>query len=212
MSAAPDVYQAMRTARAVRRFRPDAVPDAVLARCLEAATWAPSGSNRQAWRFVVLRSPEARAVLGPAYRRGWAEMAPAYGTGDPGPEDTSPRARLLRTMRHFVEHFEEVPAYVLFCVQGRDREPWLTDGASVYPAVQNFLLAARAEGLGGVITTWFQYAEEELRRVAAVPGDWLLAALVPVGWPVGGTGPVRRRPVSELASLDRWDRPFPEAP
>ena len=207
-----DVYEAMRTTRAVRRFRPDPVPDDVLARCLEAASWAPSGSNRQAWRFVVLRSPEVRSVLGPAYRQGWADMAPGYGGADPDPADTSPRARLLRTMRHFVEHFEEVPVYVLFCVAAREREVQLADGASVYPGVQNFLLACRAEGLGAVMTSWFLYAERELRDVVGIPADWLLAALVPVGWPVGGHGPVRRRPLAELASLDRWDNPFPVTP
>jgi nitroreductase len=202
-----DVYEAMRTARAVRRYRPDPVPDDVLARCLKAATWAPSGSNRQAWRFVVLRSAEARAILGPAYRQGWADMAPGY--GGPGPDDGSPRARMLRTMRHFVDHFEDVPVYVLFCVQTRGREVHLTDGASVYPALQNFLLACRAEGLGAVTTTWYLYAEKELRELVGVPDDWLLAALVPVGWPVGRHGPVRRRPLAELASADRWDAPYP---
>jgi nitroreductase len=202
-----ELREAMRTARAVRRYKPDPVPDDVLARCLEAATWAPSGSNRQAWRFVVLRSPEVRAVLGPAYRQGWAEMAGAYGAA-PDPDDTSRRARLMRTMAHFVEHFEEVPVYVLFCVRARERETWLTDGASVYPAVQNFLLAAREEGLGAVMTTWFEYGAAELREVVGIPDDWLLAALVPVGWPVGSHGPVKRRPLSELASVDRWDNPF----
>src|SRR5918996_2710601 len=98
-----DVYEAMRTARAVGRFRPDPVPDEVLSRCLEAATWAPSGSNRQAWRFVVLRSPAARAILGPAYRQGWADMAGGYGVEEIDPDDNSPRARMGRTMRHFVD-------------------------------------------------------------------------------------------------------------
>jgi nitroreductase len=203
-----ELREAMRTARAIRRYRPDPVPDDVLARCLEAASWAPSGSNRQGWRFVVLRSPEARAVLGPAYRRGWDAMVGAYGSA-PASDDTSNRARLLRTMQHFVEHFEDVPVYVLFCVHAREREPWLTDGASVYPGVQNFLLAARDEGLGAVITTWFQECDAELREVVGIPDDWLLAALVPVGWPAGSHGPVRRRPLSGLASLDRWETPFP---
>ncbi|MEY2475220.1 MAG: hypothetical protein QOG87_535 [Actinomycetota bacterium] len=202
-----ELREAMRTARAVRRYRPDPVSDDVLARCLEAASWAPSGSNRQGWRFVVLRSDAVRAVLGPAYRRGWEDMVGAYGAA-PDPSDDSPRARLLRTMAHFVEHFHEVPVYVLFCVQAREREPWLTDGASVYPGVQNFLLAAREEGLGAVMTTWFQYCDAELREVIGIPDDWELAALVPVGWPVGGHGPVRRRPLAELASVDRWETPF----
>lgn len=203
-----DVFEIMRTANAVRRYRPDPVPDEILLECLDAATWAPSGSNRQGWRFLVLRSPEVRAVLGPAYRRSWEAMATGYGMAEPDPEDDSPRARAARTMRHFVEHFEEVPAYVLFCVEGRDRAPQLTDGASVYPAMQNFLLAARAKGLGAVVTMWFQAAEQELRELLGIPEEIVLAALVPVGWPQGRHGPVRRRPVSEVAFLDRWGAPL----
>jgi nitroreductase len=203
-----DLHEAMRTNRAIRRYRPEPVPDDVLLRCLEAATWAPSGSNRQAWRFCVLRSPEVRAVLGPAYRRGWEEMSQGYGVTQIDPADDSPRARMGRTLWHFVEHFEEVPAYVLFCVEDRGRPVALADGASIYPAVQNFMLAARAEGLGTVMTSWFQYCEAELREVVGVPDGWLLAGLLPVGWPVGRHGPVRRRPVTELAYADRWGEPL----
>ena len=203
-----DLYETMRTARAIRRFRRDDVPDEVLIRCLEAATWAPSGSNRQGWRFLVLRSPEVRSILGPAYRRGWTDMGAGYGLDDIDPNDTSPRARMGRSMQHFVDHFEDIPAYVLFCIEGRGRKPQLTDGASVYPAMQNFLLACRAEGLGAVVTMWHQYAEAELRAAVAIPDDVELAALVPVGWPQGRHGPVRRRPVVEVAFADRWGEPL----
>jgi nitroreductase len=203
-----DVFEAMRTNLAVRRYREDPVDDDILRRCLEAATWAPSGSNRQAWHFVVLRSPEARALLGPAYRQGWADMAGGYGVDEIDPDDHSPRARMGRTMRHFVDNFERVPAYVLFCVQQRERRLALADGASIYPAVQNFLLAARAQGLGAVMTTWYLYREAELRELVGIPDDWLLAGLVTVGWPMGSHKPVRRRPLEEVACRDRWDEPF----
>ncbi|HEX2851260.1 MAG TPA: nitroreductase family protein [Acidimicrobiales bacterium] len=199
-----DLFDTMRTARAIRRFRPDPVPDEVLLECLEAATWAPSGSNRQGWRFVVLRSPEARALLGRAYRRGWTDKAGPAGMPPPAPDDTSPRAKATRAMQHFVEHFEEIPAYVLFCVHDKGRRPHVTDGGSIYPAMQNFLLAARAAGLGAVVTMWFTYCEKELRELIGIPDDFLLAALVPVGYPQGSHGPVRRRPVAEVAFRDRW--------
>lgn len=201
-----DLFEAMRTSRAIRRYRDEPVPDELLKECLEAATWAPSGSNRQGWRFVILRSPEVRAVLGPAYREGWKQLGGSYGLADVDPADDSPRARMARTMQHFVDHFEEVPAYVLFCIEGRGRPPQLSDGASIYPAVQNFLLACRARGLGGVVTNWFQYAEDELRRVVGVPDGWELACLVPVGFPAGSHGPVRRRPVEDVVAVDRWDQ------
>lgn len=205
-----DLFEIMRTARAIRRYRDEDVPDEVLVRCLEAATWAPSGSNRQGWRFVVLRSREVRAILGPAYREGWAAMGAGYGLAEIDPDDDSPRARMGRSMQHFVDHFEEIPAYVLFCMEGRGREAQLTDGASVYPAMQNFLLACRAEGLGAVVTMWHQFAEGELRAAVGIPDDVALAALVPVGWPQGRHGPVRRRPVGEVAYLDRWGRSLTE--
>ncbi len=208
MSGGPDLYDTMRTAQAIRRFRPDPVPDEVLLACLEAATWAPSGSNRQGWRFVVLRSPEARALLGPVYRRGWSAKAGPAGMPVPSPGDTSPRAKATRAMQHFVDHFEEIPAYVLFCVHDKGRPQHFTDGASIYPAMQNFLLAARARGLGAVVTMWFLDCERELRDLVGIPDDFHLAALVPVGYPQGSHRPVRRRPASEVSFADRWGHPF----
>ena len=84
----------------------------------------------------------------------------------------------------------------------------LTEGASIYPAVQNFMLAARAEGLGTVVTTWYLFCEKELRELIGIPDDWSLAALLPIGWPVGHHGPVRRRPVEQVAYSDRWGEAF----
>lgn len=207
-----DLYETMRTARAIRRFRPDPVPDEVLLECLEAATWAPSGSNRQGWRFIVLRSPEARALLGPAYRRGWNDKAGPAGMPAPAADDSSSRAKATRAMQHFVDHFEEIPAYVLFCVHDKGRRPHITDGGSIYPAMQNFLLAARAHGLGAVVTMWFSYCERELRELVGIPDNFILAALLPVGYPQGSHGPVRRRPVAEVAFRDRWDASLADAP
>ena len=204
-----ELEEAMSTARAIRRYRDDPVSDEVLAECLEAATWAPSGSNRQGWRFVVLRSPEVRALLGPAYRRGWASMSGGYGLAEIDPKDNSPRARMGRTMNKFVERFEDVPVYVLFCIEGRARSVALTDGASIYPAVQNFLLAARARGLGGVITAWYQFCERALRDLLGIPDDWQIACLVPLGYPEGKHGSLRRRALNDVACIDRWDQPFP---
>lgn len=210
MTESLDVYEAMRTARALRRYRDEPVPDDVLRRCIEAATWAPSGGNSQPWRFVVLRSEPVRKVLGETYRRAWAEGKGNYGvTGEEAPDDPSPRARMGRTMQHFVDNFERVPVYVLFCLKRRGvRQPALAEGGSIYPAMQNFVLAARAEGLGTVVTTFFLAAERELRELIGVPDDWHLAGLLPVGWPVGRHGPVRRRPVEAVTYTERWDQPF----
>jgi nitroreductase len=206
-----DVREAMRTARSLRRFRPDPVSNEVLARCLEAATWAPSGSNAQAWRFVVLRSPEVRAVLGPAFREGWQWVSRIYeGNGSVQAARDPRQARLMDTMRHLVDTFEQVPAYVLFTYRLSGFVPEFIEGGSIFPAMQNFLLAARAEGLGTVPSTWFTFAEDKLRTVVGIPDDWQIAALVSVGWPVGRHGPVRRRPLSAVAALDTWDTPLIE--
>lgn len=201
-----DVFEAMRTNRAIRRYADRDVPDELIHRCLEAATWAPSGGNRQAWRFCVLRSAEARHVLGPAYRQGWAEMAPDYGLDRP--QSDPAKARLKARMDDFVIAFESIPAYVLFCAK---RRPWperLTDGASIFPSVQNFMLAARALGLGTVLTGWFVNCEDELRRLVGIPDDWAIAALVTVGFPAEPHVPVVRRAVQAVACADRWDRAF----
>jgi nitroreductase len=205
-----ELFEAMRTARSLRRFRPEPVPDEVLARCLQAATWAPSGSNAQNWRFIVLRSPEARAILGPAFRAGWEWVCTKIYGYEPRPadDDTSHQARMTRTMLHLVDNFEHVPVYVLFCHKLTGFVDEFLEAGSIFPAMQNFLLAARAHGLGTVPSTWFTFAEDKLRDYVGIPEGWRIAALVAVGWPEGNHGPVRRRPLHKVTALDTWDTPF----
>jgi nitroreductase len=216
----PQVLEAMATTRAIRRYRPDEpIPEADLAAMLFAATRAPTGSNRQTFRFLVLRdgerAGEAKAVLGEGFRRAWHVKRTEDGYDRPrsDAEDTAPdtpRARMARTMEHFVEHFEDTPVVVLAClVRYRARNP--TEGASIYPACQNLLLAARALGYGGVLTMWHSLVEQELRDVLGIPDDVFIAATIPLGRPVGRHGPVRRRPLSELVFEDAWDEPAPWA-
>jgi nitroreductase len=203
------IFKVMRTARAVRRFRPDPVSEDVLRRCLEAATWAPSGGNQQPWRFVVLRSNEARATLGEAAAAALATIESLYRMRRPDPHDNSSRARNDRAVYELHDAAADVPVAVLFTVRPMPHIPPLLLGASVYPAIQNFLLAARAQGLGAVVTGWHLTGEAAIRRVVGVPSDWHLAAVVAAGWPRGRHGPVRRRPVAEFAAVDRWTDPFP---
>jgi nitroreductase len=205
----PDVREVMRTARAVRRFTDEPVDDDLLRRCLEAATWAPSGGNQQPWRFVVLRSAENRAALAEGARRALESIQAVYRMERPAPADRSPRARNARAVFELHDNAGKVPAAVLFTVRPQPVAPPLMQGASIYPAMQNFVLAARAEGLGAVITGWHDAAERALRRIVGIPDDWALAALVAVGWPRGAHGPVRRRPVDDVVALDRWDQPLP---
>ena len=182
---------------------------------LFAATRAPSGSNRQPFRFLVLRdgprAAEAKALLGRAFRETWAEKraADGYEAGS-GADPDSPKARMDRAMQRFVDTFERVPVVVLACLQ-RYRPPNPYEGNSVYPACQNLLLAARARGLGGVMTMWHAPVEDELRRLLEIPDGVAVSATIPLGHPEGSHGPVRRRPVAELVFDDVWGQPAPWA-
>lgn len=196
------------TTRAIRRYRDEPVPDEVLRAVLFAATRAPSGSNRQPFRFIVLtdgpRAVAAKRLVGEAARRIWGakRSGDGYDRGT-GVDSTSPKARMAATMHRYVEEFEYVPVLVLPCL-ARYREPTPTEGASIYPACQNLLLAAHALGYGGVMMMWHALVDRELREVLGIPGDVFLAATITLGRPVGRHGPVRRRPLAELVFEDRW--------
>lgn len=200
-----DVWEVLATARSIRRFTDEPVGDEVLDRCLEAATWAPNGANVQAWRFVVLRSPEVRAVVAEAARLALEVIEPVYGMSRPDPDDDSRRARTDRATYESHDHAGERTS-VLFTTYGYDSASELLLGGSIYPAMQNFLLAARAQGLGACLTSWASYGGEALLREAVgIPEGWLLAGHVVVGWPRGAHGPVRRRPLADVVFHDHWD-------
>lgn len=193
--------------RAIRRYHSSAIPDGDLSAIMFAATRAPSGSNRQSFRFLVLRdgpnARQAKALLGTAFRQGWhaKRSSDGYEKGS-GTRADSPKARAARAMEHFVEHFEETPVVVLALMVGRQGR--LTDGASVYPACQNLLLAARSLGYGGVITMWHYLVEAELRELLGIPPEAFIMATIPLGQPQGRHGPVRRLPLTELVFDDGW--------
>ena len=203
-----DLLEGIATTRAIRRYRPDPIPEDDLATILFAATRAPTGSNRQTFRFVTLRSgptaTEAKALLGESFRAGWQAKVSTdgYQQGS-GQDGNSPKARMARAMTQFVENFEQTPVVILPCVL--KRHPGIGDGASVFPACQNLLLAARALGYGGVLTGWHKPVEPELRALVGIPDEFHLAATIPLGRPEGRHGPVRRRPLGELVFDDRWD-------
>lgn len=200
-----DIWAVMSTARSIRRFTGEPVDDATLARCLRAATWAPSGANAQQRRFIVLRSPDLRAVVARAAAEALAIIEPVYGMTRPAAGDDSLRARNNRATYELHDRAGEYTS-VLFTQKKFATASELLLGGSIFPAVQNFLLAARAQGLGACLTSWASYGGEQLLREAVgVPADWMMAAHVVVGWPRGRHGPLRRRPMSEVVFLDRWD-------
>jgi nitroreductase len=203
------------TTRAIRRYRNEAVPRSVLRDILFAATRAPSGSNRQPFRFVVLtdsqRAAECKALIAGAARKAWnvKRGQDGYDRGS-GQDASSPKGRMAQSMQDYVDRFEHVPALVLPCLV-RYRAPTPSEGATIYPACQNLLLAARALGYGGVMTGWHALVEAELRELLGIPADVFIAATITLGRPVGGHGTVRRRPLDELVFEDGWGMAAPFA-
>ena len=209
------LLEGLASTRAIRRYTDDPVPPEALRAMLFAATRAPSGSNRQPFRFVVLtdgpKALEAKRLIAEAGQRIWSNKREhdGYDAGS-GVVDDSPKARMARTMQHYVDHFASAPVLVLPCLV-RYREPTPLEGASIFPACQNLLLAARALGYGGVLTGFHGMVEPELRTLLGIPDGVFVAATITIGKPAGAHGPVRRRPLSELVFDDAWEQPAPWA-
>jgi nitroreductase len=215
------LLEGITTTRAIRRYRDEPVPDDALRAMLFAASRAPSGSNRQPFRFIVLtdgpKAREAKALIAGVARGFWdaKRAADGYDQGS-GANADSPKARMARTMQEFVDRFEHVPVLILPCLV-RYRPATSLEGASIYPACQNLLLAARALGYGGVLTEWhlgvedelrqLLGVEDELRQLLAIPVEAFMAATITIGRPVGGHGNVRRRPLGELVFEEGWEQP-----
>lgn len=209
------LLEGLTTTRAIRRYRAEPVPDDVLRDILFAATRAPSGSNRQPFRFLVLTDSEtataAKKLIAQGAQKVWGYKRDndGYDKGS-GVDLASPKARMARTMEEYVSHFADVPVLILACLV-RYREPNPLEGASVFPACQNILLAARALGYGGVLTGFHTYVDSELRELLGIPDGTLIAASITVGKPAGNHGPVRRVPMNEVVFGDRWGESAPWA-
>ncbi|MFK7912969.1 MAG: nitroreductase family protein [Pseudomonadales bacterium] len=213
------LYDCMSTLRAVRRLRPEPLPDAVLQRILQAAAWAPSGGNVQPWRVVVVRDDAKRQALGDLYRPLWADYAQGARAGLERlqGEALAKRERMLKAADHLGEHLGAAPVILLFCFNPSHMaitdadlgRPSVVGGGSVYPAVQNAMLACVAEGVGCTLTTLLCYAEDSVRQLFDIPDDWYTCAVMPIGYPVAtGHGPISRRPVAKLAFADAWGASF----
>jgi nitroreductase len=202
------LLEGLMTTRAIRRYRDEPIPSAALRAMLFAATRAPSGSNRQPFRFLVLtdgpKAQKAKELIGGAARAMWRakRQADGYDQGS-GARADSPKARMANAMQHYVDEFERAPALILPCLV-RYREPSIFEGASIYPAVQNLLLAARGLGYGGVITGFHGAVDGELRALLNIPENVAISATLTLGRPEGHHGPVRRRPMNELVFEETW--------
>ena len=203
------LLEGINSTRAIRRYRDESIPEKDLRDMLFAATRAPSGSNRQPFRFVVLTDSEKAKQAKVLIKQGAESVWRAKKTNDQydqrsGTDSDSPKARMARTMDSYVENFDKVPALILPCLV-RYREPTPMEGASVYPAVQNLLLAARALGYGGVITGFHHMVETELKNLLGIPEEVFVSCTVTLGKPKGKHGPVARRPMNELVYGDTWN-------
>lgn len=221
-----DLFEALRTSGAVRQFRADAVPDDVVGSLLDWARYAPSGGNRQGWRVIVVKDAFVRSAIGDLYRASWREYM-AYVREGLVPFAPSPdgrwngaivdlcEARQTPSPNAFADDLENVP--VMLVVVAALPELAVTDvdlprqsivgGASVYPFVQNVLLAARGYGLGGVMTTVICRQEAAVKQLLDIPEGWAVAALVALGVPVRRATRLSRRGVEQFATWDRFSGP-----
>lgn len=204
-----DLFEIMRTTRSMRRLKPDPVPDSLLRQVLEAGTFAANGGNMQTWRFLLIRDAAIKAKVAEFYRRAWHEVVgPRYRSGGPAPGMTAERfERMLAAAEHLADHFHEAPAWIVPCAIGGTGTR--TSGSSIYPAVQNMLLAARALGLGATLTTLYLIHEKEAEAAMGLPEDVHSFAIIPIGFPMGKFGPVRRGALSDVVFADRWERHCP---
>lgn len=194
-----DVFEAIRTTRAMRRLDPDKpVSDADILTIVEAATKAATGGNSQPVRWLVVTDADKRRRLGDIYRECWGPVGARYRATDPD-ETTS---RILSSADHLGEHMGEAPVIIIPCSKGGDP-------ASVFPGVQNLFLAARALGLGTTLTTVHRLNEAAVREVLGIPDDVTTWAMIPVGHPTGRWGEAKRRPVQEVTYWNEWRQPPP---
>lgn len=214
-----DLYEAMSSLRAVRRLKPDPIPDEVLERVLQAAAWAPTGGNVQPFRILVVKDTAKLKQIQNWYHEEWYKYTSAMRAGMAKmPEANAESARkMLKAGDYLANHLGQVPALLVFCFNADQMaitdadldRPSVVGGGSVYTAVQNTMLACRAEGLGCVLTTLLCYKEAEIKQLLDIPADWGTCAHIPIGYPVlKGHGPISRRPVSKMTFLDGWGNSF----
>lgn len=212
-----DLFEALHTTRAVRRFSDAPVTDDEILTCIGAATQGPSGGNIQPWQFVVVTDAAAKRAIGDVYRRAYDRYEPPLLQARPparSAQDEASFQRMLSASRHLAAHCADAPALVLVLMPNismtlRDEGGALDVGtpfASIYPAVQNFMLAARGLGIGTTLTTVYRIYQDEVRQLCGVPERYEIVALIPMGRPLTPFRPGRRRPVEQVTHWNRFGR------
>lgn len=204
--------ETIETTGTCRFYLSDPVPDDALRRVIDAARFAPTGGNRQGVRFLIVRDAAKRRALRDLYLPLWEQYA-SRAVSKPG----APLPRMLQNADHMARHLDEVPVHVVVCAQTADlmatdrhlERVSVVAGASIYPSVQNLLLAARAEGLGTALTTLLCAVEPKVKELLAIPDGVATAALIPLGYPAKGfPKKLSRRPVEEIAFADTYGAPL----
>ena len=207
MPVTTDIYEVMNTQRAVRQWTDEPVSRETITRVIEAATKAPSGSNLQPWAFVVITDDDKRQFLADAIRESFKQR---FGGQRPDPEQIQDPAqrRMMRGAFRLFDNFAAAPVLIIPClhnIQAHAPESLLA-GSSIYPSIQNLMLAARAEGLGTVLTTPQAGIRDLLASEIGIPEEAVPVAIIPMGWPAVPFGPVNRKPVDEFLHWNGWQR------
>jgi nitroreductase len=211
-----DVIETIRTTGACRYFKPDPVSDEVLERLFDAARHGPQGGNRQPVRYIVVREAQVKKQLKRWYLRSWrAQLEAGYRAGVSA--EAGGVSKVIRDADHLANHFDEVPVLVVVCAVLSDLvladakldRPGVVGGASIYPSVQNLLLAARNEGLGATLTTILCEVEPEVRELLGIPAEVITCATLAMGYPDRPLpGRLTRAPVSEIVFSERYGQPL----
>ena len=204
-----DVFDIMHTTRAMRRLKPDPVPDELIKKILQAGLSAANGGNTQRWRVMVIKDPAKKKAVQVVYKRAYDEIiGPRYASSPPPPgSDAARHKRQHDAVEYLTDHYHEAPVWIVACLD-EPGGPTRWSGASVYPAVQNMLLAARALGLGSTLTTRHMMFEKDSEDALGLPPGVHSYAILPIGWPMGNFGPVGRGNLSDFVYGDNWGEPY----
>ena len=196
-----DFFEVINTQRAMRRLKPDPVPDELIWKLLDAAVKAPSGGNRQPWNFIIIRDAATKARIAEWYLDGWNT---AYGPMRQAAMASPAIAKTYASADHLANHLAEVPVLIIATLNTSGIAPVTPPGANVFPAVQNLLLAARALGLGATLTTVYRPHDAELKQLLGIPDGVETMALIPIGYPQGKFGPTMRIPAQNVTYWEKW--------
>tara|TARA_B100001109_G_scaffold145777_1_gene118681 strand:+ start:18 stop:677 length:660 start_codon:yes stop_codon:yes gene_type:complete len=203
-----DVFEALYTTRAMRRVKEDPIPDEIIKSMIDSAIRAPSGSNRQDWRFLAVTDQKVRNQLANIYRETWDYYVKSFynSSSDLGASNLKDKEqiesvrRISNSASWLAENYDKVPLLVLAFSRN---DP---TGSSIYPAIWSLMLAARSHGIGTCLTTVMSFKTEEVYEVLDIPADkgWTLNATITAGYPLGKWGVAERKPVEEVTFLNRW--------